>query len=502
MLQKTPLLIGIIALLLSIGAASADVPPTALHFSGQLNTSGGNFTGTVNVTFAFYPTDSAQEVLWTDTLSTTVSNGRFHALLGTDANNLIPATAYVYDQLHLGVAVGTDNEMSPRIRVASVPFAQVANDANTLGGVAAADYASATDVASNAGQIINIQADYLTASSLSGYATENWVNAKGYLTSSALAGLASQSWVQGQGYLTATSLNGYATQSWVQAQDYASTGDASGGSAIGSNPFFGRQALGSKKSTSMTEITAFTPILAGNHITPTELKLEYDCNYAYQQNSYYKAQWRYRIDYADGSSYYATPSSGWVNCPYDYTTLLEVSIPPYDPCRGSITKIALEGDGYNSSVEMYGRITVTGFETAPTGLTACKPFIGRQASGSKKSTSMTEITSFSPISSGYNLTPTQIKLEYDCNYAYQQNSYYKAQWRYRIDYADGSSFYATPSSGWVNCPYDYTTLTHIQLIPHPNMTGRITKITLEGDGYNSSVEMYGRITVTGYEHAP
>jgi hypothetical protein len=404
--------------LLSVGTAWADVPPTALHFSGQLNTSGGSFTGTVNVTFTFYPTEGSTEVLWTETLSTTVTQGRFHALLGVDVNNLIPATAYVYDQLHLGVTVGGDAEMTPRIRVASVPFAQVARDAQTLGGLTASDLTS--------------------------------------------------------------------------------------GTSIGSNPFFGRQASGSKSSTqAMTEITSFTPILIGNHLTPTELKLEYDCNYSYNQNSTYKAQWRYRIDYADGSQYYATPKSGWVDCPYDYTTLLEVNIPPYDPCRGSITKIALEGDGYNSSMHMYGRITVTGFETAPTGLTACKPFIGRQASGSKSSTqAMTEITSFSPISSGYNLTPTDIKFEYDCNYSYNQNSTYKAQWRYRIDFADGGYYYATPKSGWVDCPYDYTTLTHIQLTPHPNMTGRITKITLEGDGYNSSMHMYGRITVTGYEHAP
>ena len=54
-----------------------------------------------------------------------LSNGLVNVMLGT-INNTLASTIEGYDELYLGVTVGTDSELSPRVPLGSVPFSMQA----------------------------------------------------------------------------------------------------------------------------------------------------------------------------------------------------------------------------------------------------------------------------------------------------------------------------------------------------------------------------------------
>jgi len=114
----------------------AGVPET-MHFSGNLDMSGGSFTGTTDLTLILYDDANAGTALWTETQAVSVTDGRFSVVLGDGtaiANSALDGKRY------LGVTVQGDTEMTPRIELHSVPFARRAGDAGTLGGNAASAF--------------------------------------------------------------------------------------------------------------------------------------------------------------------------------------------------------------------------------------------------------------------------------------------------------------------------------------------------------------------------
>jgi hypothetical protein len=127
------------ALFISTTALAA-VPQT-LHFSGKLDTAGGVFTGTIEVTFGLYADANAASSFWSDKQAVMVTNGRFHVELGPFGAGDVDVAA-----LHVGVTVGTDNEMD-KVAISSVPYALRASEAGnaaTVGGQAATAFADAT----------------------------------------------------------------------------------------------------------------------------------------------------------------------------------------------------------------------------------------------------------------------------------------------------------------------------------------------------------------------
>jgi hypothetical protein len=56
--------------------------PNGLHFSGQLQSEGAAFTGTMAMTFALYDGAEANEALWSEAQSVAVVANRFQILLG------------------------------------------------------------------------------------------------------------------------------------------------------------------------------------------------------------------------------------------------------------------------------------------------------------------------------------------------------------------------------------------------------------------------------------
>lgn len=136
--MKTSMLAFVMGLLLclSSGTAMGQVP-SVLNFSGHLGSADGDFTGEVSITLTIWDdaTDSdASHNLWSDTFQVQVDQGRFHVLLGADPTNPLPAEMLDGRDIYVGVAVNNGVEMTPRMRVVSVPYAMSAGDAQTIMG--------------------------------------------------------------------------------------------------------------------------------------------------------------------------------------------------------------------------------------------------------------------------------------------------------------------------------------------------------------------------------
>jgi hypothetical protein len=118
--------------LLWVGIAHASVP-NVLHFSGALKSEGAAFTGTMAMTFALYDGAEADETLWAETQSVAVVANRFQILLGI--NVTFDTTTFDATALHLGITVESEDEMTPRMRLASVPYAMRAGGLTCTGCV-------------------------------------------------------------------------------------------------------------------------------------------------------------------------------------------------------------------------------------------------------------------------------------------------------------------------------------------------------------------------------
>lgn len=100
--------------------------PGVLTYQGILKDSSGNFlTGTYSMTFKIYSASTGGTSLWTETQSSvSVTSGKFGVQLGSGTSiNL------AFDQDYwLGITVGTDSEMSPRVKLTSAGYAYMAED--------------------------------------------------------------------------------------------------------------------------------------------------------------------------------------------------------------------------------------------------------------------------------------------------------------------------------------------------------------------------------------
>lgn len=119
---------GVLTLALWVQAAPVSRPhsapnlPAILNYQGMLGDNNGDpLTGEYAMTFKLYALAHGGTALWEETQSVTVTNGLFNVYLG----DVVPLDETIFDgqNLYLGVTVGTDDEMSPRLRMVSVPYA-------------------------------------------------------------------------------------------------------------------------------------------------------------------------------------------------------------------------------------------------------------------------------------------------------------------------------------------------------------------------------------------
>lgn len=124
-------------------AAAVNAIPQEINFQGILKDSAGvNVEGTVDITFAIYAAASGGTALWSETQSgVSVEAGLYNVRLGSGTP--LPHSVFADGSTrYLGIKVGSDVEMTPRLPMISVPFAfraasaEAAVDSQTLGGYA------------------------------------------------------------------------------------------------------------------------------------------------------------------------------------------------------------------------------------------------------------------------------------------------------------------------------------------------------------------------------
>ena len=108
-------------------STAASTSTGTIAYQGRLADADGTpITDTVNMEFRLYDVASGGiflwEELWTGSNSVQVSDGLFNVMLGS--MEPIPQSVITeHDSLFLGITVGTDDEMTPRVQLGSVPFA-------------------------------------------------------------------------------------------------------------------------------------------------------------------------------------------------------------------------------------------------------------------------------------------------------------------------------------------------------------------------------------------
>ena len=103
----------------------------SLSSQGVLSDQTGTpLNGEVQIVFRLYDTPEDPTPLWEEVQAVSVENGFYSVPLGK-INPLSNDLLMVYDDLYLGVTIGSDSEMKPRMSVFSVPSAMVSERAKT-----------------------------------------------------------------------------------------------------------------------------------------------------------------------------------------------------------------------------------------------------------------------------------------------------------------------------------------------------------------------------------
>ena len=163
MCSKTQSLYVVMVLLLFGRSALAEVPPL-ITFTGYAQTEEGPVEGDVSLTISLYDSENApvDEPFWRDTFEVYAIAGRFSVLLGS---NVPLPSSLPQGPLYLGIMVNGGEELSPRLKVASVPYAfrcGFADDSETAAYAQNAGHAESADSCT-------------TASSLDGYTVDRFV---------------------------------------------------------------------------------------------------------------------------------------------------------------------------------------------------------------------------------------------------------------------------------------------------------------------------------------
>lgn len=125
--------------------------PGELDYQAYLsNADGSAFDGNISITFAAYTVDVGGVPLWSQTLNVPVDNGLFSVALG-GAPAPFPAGLFDTD-IYVGLFVAGE-EMLPRRKLNTAPYAFKAGDAETVGGMTAAALDQSGDVATLQGDV-------------------------------------------------------------------------------------------------------------------------------------------------------------------------------------------------------------------------------------------------------------------------------------------------------------------------------------------------------------
>jgi len=140
-----------------LGAGSAPAAaPSVINYQGRLTDNSPQqvpIDATVSVEFSIWDASTGGASLWTETQSVQVVKGLFNVLLGSTIP--VPPSVFTggatrYLEIHVG-----GETLTPRQRIAATPYAKVADDAASLGGVDSAQYQRRIASACPAGYAVN-----------------------------------------------------------------------------------------------------------------------------------------------------------------------------------------------------------------------------------------------------------------------------------------------------------------------------------------------------------
>jgi hypothetical protein len=124
-----------------------------INFQGKLtNPDGTNVTnGSYSIVFSIYSVASAGTALWTETQNpVTISDGIFQVSLGSVNTALATAVDFNTSPLYLGIKVGADTEMTPRVLFTASPYAL---NSDKLGGISSTGFVQLSPGAQQTGNI-------------------------------------------------------------------------------------------------------------------------------------------------------------------------------------------------------------------------------------------------------------------------------------------------------------------------------------------------------------
>lgn len=109
--------------------------PDLINYQGKITDSSGMFiNNNVDLTFRMFDVETGGSALWEETQTgVKVSDGYFHVLLGMDS--AFPAGLFSIPNLWLSTEVNNDGEMTPRSRLASVPYSHNAGNGVPVGAI-------------------------------------------------------------------------------------------------------------------------------------------------------------------------------------------------------------------------------------------------------------------------------------------------------------------------------------------------------------------------------
>ncbi|RMF61054.1 MAG: hypothetical protein D6743_14040, partial [Calditrichaeota bacterium] len=117
-MKKHPIFI-VLFILLFTSIALAQIPQT-MSYQGVLTGADGNpvADGSVALTFRLYDVATGGSALWEETQQVTTANGLFNVILGS----VNPLTLPFDKQYWLGITIGQDAELAPRIGLTASPY--------------------------------------------------------------------------------------------------------------------------------------------------------------------------------------------------------------------------------------------------------------------------------------------------------------------------------------------------------------------------------------------
>ena len=146
----------LVSVFIASNAAFAEAPST-LNYQGYLQkTTAGIFGATTvpvdgvrSISFKIYDVDQAGVALWSSTKTVEVNDGIYSVILGDD----VSLTNLNFDKpYYLGLTVGSDSEMTPRLSLASAPYAIQAKRTEKVGFLEAGKWCSSDGTVVNCTQ--------------------------------------------------------------------------------------------------------------------------------------------------------------------------------------------------------------------------------------------------------------------------------------------------------------------------------------------------------------